>query len=212
MNKVQFKVKYVSAINTNKQKVSRYKCPCTVHLSLSLNSDRNGIIILASKQRLLWRIASEMFKTALEKLCFQAQTYMYTAEVPWISLIPVFYKITKIVCALWLAESCVCRRVCKHNGCGVKMFCFSHANHAIARIGKSFQVHNSTSLLYLPIPSSAETWKIVTKKVCQFFFRLSWHFKREKSVFWKASFCKTRTDYMCKTSWTRLCEWWEFLL
>ena len=48
----------------------------------------------------------------------------------------------------------------------------------------------------------AETWKIVTKKVCQFFFRLSWHFKRENSVFWKASFCKTRTDYACKTSWT----------
>ena len=146
MNKVQFKVKYVSAINTNKQKVSRYKCPCTVHLSLSLNSERNGIIILASKQRLLWRIAPEMFKTALEKLCFQAQTYMYTAEVPWISLIPVFYKITKIVCALWLAESCVCRRVCKHNGCGVKMFCFSHANHASMNWKKfsSSQLHKFT--------------------------------------------------------------------
>ena len=62
------------------------------------------------------------------------------------------------------------------------------------RIWKSFQVQNSTSLLYLLIPSSAETWKIVTKKV-SIFFRLSWHFKREKSVFWKASFCKTRTDY-----------------
>ena len=69
-----------------------------------------------------------------------------------------------------------------------------------ARIWKSFRVQNSTSLLYLPIPSSAETWKIVTKKVCQFFFRLSWQFKREKSVFWIASFCKTRTDYACKTS------------
>ena len=34
-----------------------------------------------------------------------------------------------------------------------------------ARIGKSFRVQNSTSLLYLLIPSSAETWKIVTKKV-----------------------------------------------
>lgn len=54
----------------------------TEHLSLSLNSERNGIIILASKQRLLWRGAPEMFKVALEKLCFQAQTYVYTAEVP----------------------------------------------------------------------------------------------------------------------------------
>ena len=42
-----------------------------------------------------------------------------------------------------------------------------------ARIKKSFRVQNSKtlfSLLYLPIPSSAETWKIVTKKVSQFFF------------------------------------------
>ena len=45
--------------------------------------------------------------------------------------------------------------------------CFAlRANHTQARIGKSFQVQNSTSLLYLPIPSSAETCKIVTKKVC----------------------------------------------
>ena len=28
----------------------------------------------------------------------------------------------------------------------------------------------SDMFLHLPIPSSAETWKIVTKKVCQFFF------------------------------------------
>ena len=60
------------------------------------------------------------------------------------------------------------------------MFCFSRANH----------VQNSTSLLYLPIPLSAESWKIFTNKLCQFCFRLSWHFKREKSVFWKHLFAK----------------------
>ena len=49
------------------------------------------------------------------------------------------------------------------------MFCFSCANHASTNLKKSFSDQNSTSLLYLPIPSSAETWKIVTKKVCQFF-------------------------------------------
>ena len=38
-----------------------------------------------------------------------------------------FYKITKIVRALWLAERRVCMRVCKH-GCDVKMFCFPRAN------------------------------------------------------------------------------------
>ena len=39
-----------------------------------------------------------------------------------------------------------------------------------ARILKSFRVQNLTSLLYLPIPSSAETWNIATKKVSQNFF------------------------------------------
>ena len=34
-----------------------------------------------------------------------------------------------------------------------------------AQMWKSFRVQNSTSLLYLPIPSLAETWKIVTKKL-----------------------------------------------
>ena len=77
-----------------------------------------------------------------------------------------FYKITKIVRELWLAERGVCMRVCKH-GCGVKLFGFSRANHASMNL-KSFRVQNSTSLLYLPIPSSAETWKIVKKKWVNF--------------------------------------------
>ena len=72
------------------------------------------------------------------------------------------------------------------------------------QIGKRFQVQNSTSLLYLLIPSSAETWKIVTKKVCQFFFCFSWHFKREKSVFWKEAFLQNKNwlreqDFVYKT-------------
>ena len=143
---------------------------CSATLSLSLNSERNGIIILASKQRLLWRIAPEMFKAALEKLCFQAETYMYTAEkVPWTSLIPVFYKITKIVRALWLAERCVCMRVCKHMVVASRCFAFRALITQAWNIWKSFQVHNLTSLLYLPIPSSAETWKILTKKCVNFF-------------------------------------------
>ena len=39
-----------------------------------------------------------------------------------------------------------------------------------ARIWKSFWVENLTSLLYPPILSSAETWKIFTNMLCQFFF------------------------------------------
>ena len=53
-------------------------------------------------------------------------------------------------------------KVCKHD-CDVKLI-------TQAQIWKSFRVQNATSLPYSPIPSSAETWKIVTKKVCQFFF------------------------------------------
>ena len=68
-----------------------------------------------------------------------------------------------------------------------------------ARIWKSFRVQNSTSLLYLPIPSSAETWKIVTKKVCQFFFAKADILSAKSPYFWKVSFSKTRTDYACKT-------------
>ena len=46
-----------------------------------------------------------------------------------------FYKITKIVRALRLAERSVRMRVGKH-GCGVKVFCFSRANHASTNLKK----------------------------------------------------------------------------
>ena len=59
-------------------------------------------------------------------------------------------------------------RVCRR-GCGVNMFCFSRANHASRNL-KKFSSSKLDKFTYLPIPSSAETWKIVTKKVCQFFF------------------------------------------
>ena len=54
-----------------------------------------------------------------------------------------------------------------------------------AWIWKSFRVQNSRTLLYWPIPLLAETWKIVTKKVCQFFLHLSWHFKSEKNLYFE---------------------------
>ena len=46
------------------------------------------------------------------------------------------YKKTKKVSALWLAERSVCRRVCQQIGCGVKMFCYSRANHASTNLKK----------------------------------------------------------------------------
>ena len=92
----------------------------------------------------------------------------------------------KTVRALWLAKRRVWMRVCKR-GCDVKMFCF----FAFARIWKSSWVENSTSLLYLPIPSSAKTWKIFTNMRCKYVFSLGWRVKREKSVFWKLDFLKS---------------------
>ena len=116
-----------------------------------------------------------------------------------------FYKITKIVRALWLAERSVCMRVCKR-GSGVKMFCFSRANHTSTNLKKfsSSKLDKFTLFTHFFVGWNLENRY---KKGVSIFFRLSWHFKREKSVFWKASFCKTRTDYACKTSWTRLCDW-----
>ena len=112
------------------------------------------------------------------------------------------YKITKIVRALWLAERSVCMRVCKH-GCGVKMFCFSRANHSSTNLKKFSSSKLDKFTLFT---HSFFGWNLKNRYKegvrVDFFFRLSWYYKREKSVFWKASFCKTRTDYACKTLWT----------
>ena len=115
------------------------------------------------------------------------------------------YKITKIVRALWLAESSVCMRVCKH-GCAVKLFGFSHANHASTNLKKFSSSKLDKFTLFT---NSFVGWNMENrhKEGESIFLRLSWHFKREKSVFCKESFCKTRTDCACKTSWTRFCDW-----
>ena len=115
------------------------------------------------------------------------------------------YKITKIVRSLWLVERSVCMRECKH-GCGVKMFCFSRAYHASTNL-KTF----SSSKLdkFTLFTHSFVGWNVENcyKEGESIFLCLSWHFKREKSVFCKASFGKTRTGYARKTSWTRFCDW-----
>ena len=91
------------------------------------------------------------------------------------------YKITKIVRALWLAERSVCMRVCKH-GCGVKMFCFSRANHASTNLKtfSSSKLNKFTLFTY-----SFVGWNLENryKEGVSIFLLLSWHFKREKSVF-----------------------------
>ena len=52
-----------------------------------------------------------------------------------------------------------------------------------AQIWESLRVQNSKSLLYLPIPSSAETWKIVTKKRCVHFSSLKLNVLSEKNPY-----------------------------
>ena len=104
------------------------------------------------------------------------------------------YKITKIVRMPWLAERSVCMKECKH-GCYVKMFCFSLSNHTSTNLKKFLSSKLDKFTLFAD--------SFVALKPCDtlaIFFRLSWHFKREKSVFWTASFGKKRTDYACKTS------------
>ena len=61
------------------------------------------------------------------------------------------------------------------------MFCFSRAYHASTNLKKFF---------YLTIASSAETWKIVTKKVCQFFFAQADILSEKSPYFGKHVFAK----------------------
>ena len=94
----------------------------------------------------------------------------------------VFYKITKIVRVLWLAERNVCMRVCKH-GCGVKLFGFSRANHPSSKLDK-----------FTLFTHSFVGWNLENryKEGVSIFLRLSWHYKREKSIFCKAFFLQSK--------------------
>ena len=101
------------------------------------------------------------------------------------------YKITKIVRALWLAERRVCMRVCKH-GCGVKMFCFSRANHASTNLKKVLSWKPRQVYFIHPFPRRLKLGKSL-ERCCViffffFFFRLSWHFKRKQGLITLTSF------------------------
>ena len=95
-------------------------------------------------------------------------------------------------------------RVCKH-GCGFKMFCSSRAYHASTNLKKVFLVENSTNLLYLPIPPSANTWKIFINMPCQFFFSLKLTLQARKTLILESTFIAkqeliTRKSFVYKTS------------
>ena len=106
-----------------------------------------------------------------------------------------FYKITMIVRTLLLAERSVCMRVCKH-GCDMRCFAFC-ALIMQARIWKSFSDQNSTSLLLFT--HSFVGWNVenlLIETSCVTFFGLSWHFKREKSVFLESIFLQNK-NWLC---------------
>ena len=92
------------------------------------------------------------------------------------------YKITKIVRALWFAvRVSVCMRVCKH-GCDIKMFCFSRANHARSNLKKVLSWKPRQVYFIHPFSRRLKLGKSVETCCVNFFFRLSWHFKRKRGL------------------------------
>ena len=77
------------------------------------------------------------------------------------------------------------------------MFCFSRANHASTNLKKFSSSKLDKFTLFT---HSFVGWNLENryKEGVSIFFRLSWHFKREKPVFWRHLFCKTKTDYAYK--------------
>ena len=179
----------------------QWSCDCwTLASEFSLFSTRLRCqIVLATFSQ----IQSDIQCIYLISLCFW-YGYIWLWVEKSKKIIIYLYKITKIVRALWLAERSVCMRVCKH-GCDVKMFCFSRANHASTNLKKfsSSKLDKFTLFTHFFVG-----WNLENRyKGVSILFRLDWHSKREKSVFWKASSGKTRTDYACKTWCARLCDW-----
>ena len=99
-----------------------------------------------------------------------------------------YYKITKIVRALWLAERSVCTRVCKH-GCGVKLFGFSRANHASTNLKKFSSSKLDKFTLFT---HSFVGWNLENRYLegASVFSRLNWHLSEKNPYFAKHLFAK----------------------
>ena len=84
-------------------------------------------------------------------------------------------------------------RVCKHGlwRQDVLLFARYSCKH---KFEKGSELKNSSSLLYLPISSSAETWKIFRNRLCQFVFAWADILSEKNPYFGKHLFCKTRTE------------------
>ena len=69
------------------------------------------------------------------------------------------------------------------------MFCFSRTNHTSMNLSRKL---NKFTLLIYPFPRHLKLGKSLQNMPRNFFFCSSRHFKREKSVFWKASFLQNK--------------------
>ena len=120
-------------------------------------------------------------------------------------------KITKIVRELWLAERGVFYESMQtwFWRQDVLLFARQSRKHEFENV---FELKTRQVSFIYPFPRRLELWVNLYKHALSIFVRLSWHFRREikNPLFRKHLFCKTRTDYTCKTSWTRLSDWWEF--
>ena len=77
------------------------------------------------------------------------------------------------------------------------MFCFSCANHASTNLKKVLSWRTWQVYFIYPFPRWLKLEKSL-ETCCVNFFRLSWHLKREKPVFWRASFLQTKIGYAYK--------------
>ena len=97
------------------------------------------------------------------------------------------YKITEIVCALWLTERSVCMRVCKH---GFDMRCFAfRANHASTNSERVLVIKTRQVYFIYSFLRRLKLGKSFQRSWVNF-FRLSWHFKRENPYFGQFLFAK----------------------
>ena len=83
-------------------------------------------------------------------------------------------KITKTVRTIWLAERRVCTRVCKQ-GCDIKMFCFSCANHASTKLRKVLSWKTRQVYFIYPFPRRLKLEKSL-ETFCVYFFSLGLSF------------------------------------
>ena len=84
------------------------------------------------------------------------------------------------------------------------MFCFSRANQSSTNLKKVLSWKPRQVYIIYPFPRRLKLGKSL-QTCCVNFFRLSWHFKLEKPVFWKASFLQNKNwlreqDFVFKTS------------